>query len=201
MRRIFLLSCMAACVLATASVQAEEWKLGGQVGGLTINDAENNQVLFGGHMELMLSNTFGIRGDVSYRSEEEFSFQSENVGDLSMVSTTLPITVSANLYIPLVVLQPYATAGIGWYVHDFEFSQDFLDLGEENHKETDVAWHLGVGTTLALAPKVDLFGEYRALFFGDDKSLDVVGDSVKDLDFTSHQITVGVSLKLGSKED
>jgi opacity protein-like surface antigen len=170
--------------------------IGAHLGYLKGVDSEDGNLMVGGHLEILLTQFLGIRGDVSYHSEEEYRFMAEGQ-DLSLEVRTIPVTVSARVYLPLPVgIKPFGSAGVGWYRMEYEFSEDALDLFDvEDDTETTFGWHLGAGLVLPLAPRIGLYGEYRAIFTDPDRDLgDEVQEAIGELDFDASNLIVGLSL-------
>ena len=68
-------------------------------------------------------------------------------------------------------------------------------LGVADATETTFGWHVGAGLAMALAPRIGLFAEYRAIFTDPDRELGAqVREEIRNLDFDSSNAIAGISL-------
>ena len=68
-------------------------------------------------------------------------------------------------------------------------------LGVADATETSFGWHVGAGLAMALAPRIGLFAEYRAIFTDPDRELGAqVREAIRNLDFDSANAIAGISL-------
>jgi opacity protein-like surface antigen len=137
----------------------------------------------------------GIRGAVDYRTVESFDFDYGSTnGEFNIRS--IPVTLEGRLYVPGVVVSPYAAAGAGWYFLKYDFSENLELAGFEDDWDDSFGWHLGAGMVVGLVPAVSLFGEAKAVFLDADREINSETiDAVVEFDYDSTYFATGLNFK------
>ena len=180
-RAVFVALCVAA-TLAVAQPAAAQVGIGGRVGLLHSNDADDTNFYGGGQIRWRVAPILGIEGSIDYR-QEKFDHGAVEV-------RSYPVLASALVYpFPLGPIQPYAIGGVGWY-----FSR--IEIKDGPHDETNrFGAHLGAGLDLPIAPRVVLNSDIRWIFFDVD-SKKVREERLKDLNTDGWLATVGITVYL-----
>ena len=163
-------------------------------GFVKVRDAQDSDFQGGAHLEFNPARWLGIQGAVDYRSEERMDIESGPL-NAEVDVRTLPLTLSGKLYLPVAPkFMPYGLAGAGWYHQKIDFSEDLENVGFQDRTDTNFGWHLGLGATVEVSPRVALFGEGRWIFLDPDRDLnEATVDQIEDFDFNSSHILAGVS--------
>ena len=180
--RALFLTLIAAVTLALAQPTLAQVGIGGRMGALHSNDADDTNLYGGAQLRWRLGPILGLEGSIDYR-REEFDHGAIEI-------RSYPVLVSALLYpIPLGPLQPYAIGGVGWY-----FSR--VEIKNGPHDETNrFGAHVGAGLDLPIAPRVVLNGDVRWIFYDVD-SKKVREERLKDLNTDGWLATVGITFYL-----
>jgi opacity protein-like surface antigen len=187
----------AVLLLFAAGVRPAEasgGSIGAHLGYAKARHAEDGNGLVGGQLEIRLASWLGIQGAVDYRLVNKYKIDASVAsGDLKIRS--VPTTLSAKLYIPLVVFSPFAEAGAGWYHLIYDYSSSLKAAGLSDDTETTFGWHVGGGVELPIAPRVSIYGEGRAVFVDPDHALNrEIRDEIKNFDYDSTYFAAGLNL-------
>ncbi|MCA9757650.1 MAG: porin family protein [Candidatus Eisenbacteria bacterium] len=165
------------------------------VGYMKAAEAEDGDVLIGGHIEARLAPALGIQAAVDYNGSETYPLAS--VDSPAVEVRTIPVTLSARLYLPVVSgFSPFLAAGGGWYNVVYDFPQQFEALGFDDETVSTFGWHLGLGGKWRMADRVSIYGEGRYTFLDPDKKLgDDVQQEIGELDYDRSNIIAGLSLE------
>ncbi len=195
---IRLAAAFAAPLLAVAlfapAARAEGGNIGFQAGWAKASDADKGNGLVGGHLEIMALPILGIQGQVDYRLVNTYAIDTPaGSGDLKIRS--VPVTVSARIYLPpMGSMNLFGVAGGGWYYLIYDYSESLHEVGLKDSHETTFGWHVGAGLDIAVAPKVSIYGEGRAVFVSPDKALNQqIRDEIKDFNYDSTYLAGGIS--------
>ena len=186
-------------VAVPALAQSEERRggnYGAHVAWTKSADAEEGNMLVGGHLELALAPVLGVQGAVEYRTVETFRLKA-NDSTAEVNVRSIPVTVTGRFYLPAAeTLAPFLAVGAGWYnlVHDYS---DVLEaVGAEDETVTAFGWHAGVGAKLYLSPSLSLSGEGRYTFLDPERDFDdSIQDDVKELDYDTAYLGAGLNIE------
>ncbi len=174
--------------------EASGGSIGAHLGYAKARDAKDGNGLAGGQLELRLASWFGIQGAVDYRLVNTYRIDALAAsGDLKVRS--VPTTVSAKVYVPLVAVSPFAEAGAGWYHMIYDYSSNLESAGLSDRSETTFGWHVGGGVEVPVAPRISVYGEGRAVFVDPDHALnDELKNQVKNFNYDSSYFAAGLNL-------
>jgi opacity protein-like surface antigen len=168
-KRILLLFVL---ILMTSPVNAQNIKLGPQVGYYKTQDADDGRFLFGAALRLKLSSALGVEGAISYRQEK--------YDNNALTVRSWPILVTGMFY-PLPIV--YGVVGAGWYNTTFD-----VDIpGVDNETQQEFGWHFGAGVELPVGGGSRLTGDLRYVFL--DYSFDDI--PFRQVDSNFYMIAVG----------
>jgi opacity protein-like surface antigen len=178
--------------LDTMQTSSTLWGVGPQLGYFRSSGADEGAFYYGGVVRYKIGSMLGLEGTLGYRGDQVFDFGRIGGNSFSATIHTIPITVSAMVFIPLRTTSfvPYAVGGLGLYVLSIDYSADINKLmGDENKMK--FGGHIGVGASLPLTQRIDLHADYRYLF------LSKIFESGAALDFSSKNyggsaLTVGL---------
>lgn len=158
-------------------------------------EAEDGDMLVGGHIEARLAPALGIRASVDYNGTEEYAIGSGL--DPALQVRTIPVTLGARLYLPLVSgFSPFLAAGGGWYNVIYDYPSRLESLGFDDERVSTFGWHLGLGGKWNVAERVSIYGEGRYTFVDPDKKLgDEVQEEIGEFDYDRSDIVAGISLE------
>jgi len=186
-------------LLASPALAADGHGAGGDygvhVGYSKARQAEDGDFLIGGHLEARLAPALGIEAAVDYHGTEEYPAAS--VTDPPLEVRTIPVTLSARVYLPVVArFSPFLAAGGGWYNVIYDYPNRFEALGFDDETVSTFGWHLGLGGKIWLDESVSIYGEGRYSFIDPDKELgDEVRDEIGELDYDRSTLRAGLSLE------
>ncbi len=174
--------------------EASGGSIGVHLGYAKARDAKDGNGLAGGQLEFRLASWLGIQGAVDYRLVNTYRIDALAAsGDLKVRS--VPTTVSAKVYVPLMVVSPFAEAGAGWYHMIYDYSSSLESAGLADRSETTFGWHVGGGVEIPVAPRVSFYGEGRAVFVDPDQALnDQLKNQVKNFNYDSSYFAAGLNL-------
>jgi opacity protein-like surface antigen len=172
MTRRILLTALCLVLLAVAAVPGRAQFYIGVQAGLSSEDVKVGEVkfdrdsafLYGAQVGVRLS-SFTIEGQF-YRAEHDL-LTSDDSPDMSQQLDYYFLGVNGKLGIPLAIVYPYITVGVGTY------QANFKDIG----KKSDLSYSVGAGAEVSLG-KIGLFGELRYIDFKvelDNQSWDMGG--------------------------
>lgn len=191
-------SCLAAGAgrhdAAAAGLEGSGSNYGAHAGWAKTADVDEGKMLIGGHLELGLGPWLGVQGSIDYRSDDVLKVSVGGEARDVRVKT-LPMMVTARLYLPAPGFSPFASAGVGWHRQVFDFPKALEDVGIDDRTRTELGWHVGLGARVPMARNVSLFGEGRYIFLDADGKL--TGDVEEDLgrlDYDQTYLTAGVNL-------
>ncbi len=157
-------------------------------------DAGDGSSLVGAHLEFNPAPLLGLNGAVDYRSD--------NVYDTpwgGLRTRTVPVTVTAKLYLPTPVLavSPFVEAGAGWYRVSYQYSGALrTEFGFRNRSVSTLGWHAGGGARLMLSPLLSLSGEARYTFADPGRKLGPeVREQIRNLDYSGAYLAAGIGLR------
>ncbi len=180
---------------ATPASSETQGEYGVHLGYSKAAKAEDGDFLVGGHLEARLAPALGIQVAVDYHSTDEYALG--EVADPALQVRTIPITVSARAYLPVVGgFSPFLVAGGGWHNVIYDYPDRFEALGVDDETVSTFGWHLGLGGRVQIADRVAFYGEGRYTFVDPSKELgDDVRDEIGELDYDRSQIITGLSLE------
>lgn len=168
--------------------------LGAQVGYFKSTGADQGAFYFGAEARYMIGSMLGLEGTLGYRSGQTFNFGRVSGANLSADVSSVPITVSLMLFVPLrnVSFVPYLLAGGGLYILSIDYSADInAVVGDETR--TKAGTHIGVGANFALTQSIAAHVDYRYLFlnevFGSNPAYDF-----SSKDYNGNALTVGFNI-------
>ena len=196
---VLLLLCAATAItgtiVSTTRARAEVGEYGPHIAYTKSAGSDEGNYLVGGHLELRPLPFFGVRGAVDYRSSERFQVGTLDGGTVRV--TSVPVTVSGKLYLPLApAASPFLMGGGGWYRVHYDYS-DVVQraTGFADQSVTTFGWHIGAGLRLGLASNVSLTGEAQYVFVDPQKKLDSeVRDQIRNLDYNTATFGLGLSV-------
>jgi hypothetical protein len=168
--------------------------LGLHTGFSKARDAKDGNFLGGVHGELLFLRWLGVQGAVDYRSDEHF-IATMGATNAELNVRTIPVTVSGKLYAPVTArFWPYGLVGGGWYHVLFDYSNDLEALGFSDRDVSTFGWHVGLGGSALLSPRLGAFVESRWVFVDPDNQLDdATFERIEDLDFDSLNLMAGLN--------
>src|SRR5512140_1333132 len=149
----------------TVPISTTRWGFGAQVGYLRSSGADQGAYYFGGIVRYRIGSMLGFEGTLEYRGGQVFNFGTVNGNELFADVTTVPITASLLVFIPLrsTTFVPYGMLGIGLYTLGIDYSPDINKvMGDETKVKGGV--DLGVGAELSLTQAITAHADYRYLF-------------------------------------
>ena len=166
---------LAALIAITAVPSRAQFYIGAQA-GLSNEEVKVGQIkfdrdsafLYGAQVGLRLS-SFTIEGQF-YRAEHDLLSNETDPPDVSQQLDYYFLGVNGKLGIPLKIVYPYISVGVG------TFQVNLKDIG----KKSDLSYSVGAGAELTLG-KLGIFGELRYIDFKvdlDNRSWDMGGLNV-----------------------
>ncbi len=149
----------------TIPISSTRWGFGGQVGYFRSSGADQGAYYFGGVARYRIGSMLGFEATLGYRGKQVFDFGTVSGNQLYADVSTIPVTVSAMLFIPLrsTSFVPYGILGAGLYMMSIDYSPDInKTMGDETKVKAGV--HLGVGAVLPLSQSISAHADYRYLF-------------------------------------
>lgn len=194
-----LMLTMLVCAALTVSAgvhtaQAEFGDYGPHIAYSKAADSDQGNYLVGGHLELRPIPFIGVKGAVDYRSSERFQVGPPDGGTVRV--TSVPVTLSGKLYLPLAPsTSTFLMGGGGWYRVHYDYSP-VIERAAVMHDQsvTTFGWHVGAGLRLGLSPNVSLSGEAQYVFVDPQKKLDEqVRNQIRNLDYNSTTFGLGLN--------
>lgn len=148
----------------TVPVSASRWGVGGQISYFRSSGADQGAYYFGGVYRYRIGSMLGFEGTIGYRGGQVFDFGTVNTNQLFANITTVPVTASLMVFIPLrnTTFVPYALLGAGLYMLNIDYSPDINKVvGDET--KVKLGGHLGVGVELPLTQAINAHADYRYL--------------------------------------
>lgn len=148
----------------TVSISASRWGIGGQIGYFRSSGADQGAYYFGGVYRYKIGSMLGFEGTVGYRGGQVFNFGTVNANQLFADVTTIPLTASLVVYVPLrtTTFVPYALLGAGLYMLNIDYSPDINRvIGDET--KVKLGGHLGFGVEVPLTQAINAHADYRYL--------------------------------------
>lgn len=149
----------------TTSPSVARLGLGAQVGYFKSTGADQGAFSFGAEARYMIGSMLGLEGTLGYRTGQTFDFGRVAGAELSASVTSVPVTASLMLFLPLRNLSfvPYLVAGGGLYLLSIDYSADInAVMGDET--KTKAGTHVGVGANFELTSRIAAHADYRYLF-------------------------------------
>ena len=174
------ISTLVILLILTASVGAQSFSIGPQIGFIKTKDADKASIMPAIAARLNLIG-LKVEGSIGYKSDEYGS------GEIKTKSYPILLTGMLSVF-PFI----HAEAGIGWYNTKIDYSSALQALGAKNETTQDIGYHLGAGAELPLG-NVVLTGDIRYVFLNVDFNNTVKLASQKSDYYT---INVGLLFKL-----
>jgi len=190
------LACIGSLVpAAAANGPTGSGDYGIHVGYSKAAEAEDGDLFVGGHLEARLAPAFGIEAAIDYHGTEEYAVATPL--DPALEVRTIPVTLSARVYLPVVSgFSPFLAAGGGWYNVIYDYPARFEQLGFDDETVSTFGWHLGLGGKMRLSERVSVHGEGRYTFVDPDKELgSEVRNEIGELDYDRSNLRAGLSLE------
>jgi opacity protein-like surface antigen len=149
----------------TVPVSTTRWGVGGQVSFFRSSGADQGAYYIGGVVRYRIGSMLGFEGTLGYRGGQVFNFGTVNGNELFADVTTIPITASVMVFIPLrsTSFVPYGMLGVGLYTLGIDYSPDINKImGDETKVKAGV--DLGFGAELWLTQAITVHADYRYLF-------------------------------------
>jgi hypothetical protein len=156
------------------------WWLGARAGFLKAKDADDGTWVVGAQLRWHVAAIFAFEASVEVHRDEF------NDGDVEVF--TIPVQLSAMLFIPLGGFRPYVLAGVGWYFTETSFSGPLSNLDDDT--DSVFGGHVGIGLELMLGRSFSINADFRYIFLDEP-------DSFRDDDFDYWEFTIGLNFKLG----
>jgi len=175
----------------TIPISTSRLGFGAQVSYFRSSGADQGAYYFGGVVRYGIGSMLGFEGTLGYRGNQMFDFGTVNGNQLFADISTIPITASIMVFIPLrtTTFVPYGMLGAGLYMLSINYSPDINKvMGDET--KVKAGGHLGVGLELPLTQTFNAHVDYRYLF------LSKIFDSSSVYDFSSKDYNGG-SVTLG----
>jgi opacity protein-like surface antigen len=195
---LLLISTMCAGIITSAVVEtarAELGEYGPHVAYSKAADSDQGNYLVGGHLELRPIPFLGVKGAVDYRSSERFQVGTLDGGTVRV--TSVPVTLSGKLYLPLApAASTFLMGGGGWYRVHYDYSRRVEQTTQLHDQSiTTFGWHVGAGLRLGLSSNVSLSGEAQYVFVDPQKKLnDEVRNQIRNMDYNSTTFGLGLNL-------
>lgn len=201
----------ALCAAAPAAAQTSRLYFAGYMGLNTFGELDFSEKTTpaAGNFEpknaFSFAGALGLRIDNNWRVEAELSYRTADMGRVNystgqsfaaggQVSTYLAM---ANVYYDFDLdwkkLTPYVTAGLGVAYHDAEIVSNSAFGPSASDSDFGVAWQVGTGLKYRVADDMAFTGGYRYL------GTTQMGIGGYDLDYSSHEIRVGLEYDLPIK--
>lgn len=161
--------------------------IGPRLGYYTSEDADDGNFYGGLQLRARTGPSFGIEAAVDYRTAQTYSIE-----DYSVSVRSVPVTLSAMLFIPMEGFAPYGLAGIGAYYTIYDYSNEAEALGIEDTNNFNVGYHLGFGIEIPFNRDVALNFDYRYLFLNPDEN----EENLNDASFNGNVFTAGLTFYL-----
>ena len=177
--------------LDTIPVTAARWGVGAQGGYFRSSGADEGAYYFGGVVRYKIGPMLAFEGTLGFRGEQVFNFGTVSGNELYANVSTVPLTASIMLFLPLqtTTFVPYGLVGAGLYILSMDYSPDINKLTGDETK-TKLGGHLGAGVNLSLTPSVTAHVDARYLLLSE------IFESSPTYDFSSKGYN-GVSFTLG----
>lgn len=149
----------------TIPISTTRWGFGGQVGYFRSSGADEGAYYFGGIGRLRIGSMLGLEATLGYRGGQVFNFGTVNANQLYADVSTIPITASVLVFIPLRTTSfvPYGVLGVGLYMLNIDYSPDINKvMGDETKLKAGA--HLGAGVEMPLTQAISAHADYRYLF-------------------------------------
>lgn len=159
--------------------------------GITLTSTFDTGLLISGAGGYGWSNGLRVEGEIGYRANDVDSLEVLSVsvpagGDVTALSVMVNVAYD---FKAAPQLKPYVLAGLGFAAVSADVSLPGLDIVDDDDQV--FAWQVGGGVAFEVAPKVDIFADYRYFATSDPTFMDVTGSDF-DSEYSSHNVSAGV---------
>ena len=175
-----LAAAQTAIPIDTTVTATSRMGVGMQLGYFKSSGADQGAFYFGAAARYRIGSMLGFEATLGYWGEQAFDFGKVSGNDLSANVTSIPLTASVMVFLPLrsTSFVPYLLGGGGLYLLTIDYSADINKvMGDQT--ATEAGAHLGFGADLPLTQSVIAHADYRYLFISQ------VFESGSTFDFSS----------------